>query len=102
MAWIFSLFPKFLRDLPADGTLLPSPSAAWSVVHDVDPACVALMPDAGNQQYEGMEAWPRTMPLLGPHAAALGGEGRGGPSRPREVAWLRAVETDIREENTDA
>ena len=54
------------------GTLIPSPSAAWHIVHDIPAKCVGIELDPGNQSFEGFECWDRSANLLGSHLVAVG------------------------------
>lgn len=54
------------------GTLHPSPSAAWLLISDTDPAAIGVKVDPGNQVHEGWEQPARSLDLLGVHLAAVG------------------------------
>lgn len=54
------------------GTLVASPSAAWFLAGEADPAGFAIQLDAGNQVHEGFERWDKAAALLGPHLASVG------------------------------
>lgn len=54
------------------GTLISSPSLAALLLEDLPPTEFAVKLDAGNQGFEGMEAWDRAARMLGSRWAALG------------------------------
>ena len=45
-------------------TLIPSPSAVWSLVEGLPARSIGVELDPGNQSFEGYEAWPRSVSLL--------------------------------------
>jgi sugar phosphate isomerase/epimerase len=49
--------------------IIPSASAAYRIVSDLDPRAVGIIYDPGNMIYEGMERWLLGMQLLGPYLA---------------------------------
>lgn len=53
-------------------TAVASPSMAWYLVKDCDPAGLGVMLDPGNQCHDGHEVLPRSLALLGAHLGAWG------------------------------
>ena len=49
--------------------IIPSASAAYRLVSNLDPKAVGIIFDPGNMIYEGMERWLLGMQLLGPYLA---------------------------------
>jgi sugar phosphate isomerase/epimerase len=54
------------------GTLVSSPTAAWFLAGDADPAGFAIQLDLGNQVHEGYEAWNKAAALLGTRLVSVG------------------------------
>jgi sugar phosphate isomerase/epimerase len=53
-------------------SLVPSASAASSLVEDLPPEAISVELDPGNQAFEGFEDWKRSVELLGPYLSAVG------------------------------
>lgn len=54
------------------GTLIPSASAAWTLIGGLPSKWVGIKIDPGNQGFEGYEDWNRTASLLGEYITAVG------------------------------
>jgi sugar phosphate isomerase/epimerase len=81
-------------------TLVSSPSGVWPLVCGLPAEAIGVMIDPGNQAFEGMEDWDRSVRLLGEHLVAVGvkdvalarGEDRSGPRKGWRREWVPADE----------
>jgi sugar phosphate isomerase/epimerase len=53
-------------------SLIPSASAAFSLVDGLPPEAISVELDPGNQAFEGFEDWKRSVEMLGPYLSAVG------------------------------
>jgi sugar phosphate isomerase/epimerase len=53
-------------------SLVPSASAAFSLVDGLPPEAISVELDPGNQAFEGFEEWKRSVDLLGSYLSAVG------------------------------
>ena len=82
------------------GTLVPSASAAFHLVHDLPTEWIGIELDPGNQLRDGYERWDFAAPLLGSHFAALGvkdvsliqGRNTEGPDKGWKHEWATLYE----------